>query len=120
MNTKKPPHLGIVVEDMIVRTSNKVIEPLNDMILIRPTAADRTAAGLVMPDNVETQKKAIVAAVGPGKLLEDGTRRAPQIAVGDRVVLRPGTAHGVDVTGEVLYLCREEDVIARVVEPGVA
>lgn len=95
----------------------KKLEPLNDCVVFRAVDATRTEAGLYVPDKVETRKRAIVVAVGPGRLREDGEREPMLVRVGDHIVLWADspTPGGVDHTGEVLYICRESAVACRVV-----
>jgi co-chaperonin GroES (HSP10) len=101
----------INVESLLIHTPSKVLEPLGDCVVFKPVDADRTKAGLYVPDKVETRKKAVVVAVGPGRLLEDG-KRQPM----DWIVIwaeAPKPAH-VDLTGERLYICHDGDVACRV------
>lgn len=103
--------------DELVLRQRKVLEPLGDCIVFKAVDADRTAAGLYVPDKAETMKKAIVVAVGPGKQLDDGTRRPMHVRVGDHILLwiDAPTPGGATHTGETLYMCREEHVATRVV-----
>lgn len=101
---------------ILQRHAPVTLEPRGEYIVIRMVAADRTEAGLVRPDSADEYKKAIVIACGPGKTLDDGTLKRMHTRVGDRVLLLPGAARGNDITGEVLYMARDEDVIATIVE----
>lgn len=113
------------IDAMTVRRAPaKTLEPLDDTVVFRAELADRTAAGLVIPEKgatAEARKKGIVVAVGPGRLLEDGVSRAAMsVRVGDWLILHATapTPGMVTVTGEELYLCRDADVAARVVAVG--
>jgi chaperonin GroES len=108
-------------ERMTIRPPTRRIDPMGDCIVFRPVPADRTEAGLYIPDKgreAETRLRAIVVAVGPGKRREDGSFRRMTVKVGDRLLLWPTapTPGGTDETGERLYLCREDEVAARIVE----
>jgi chaperonin GroES len=98
----------------------KELEPFGDCVVIRPVDADRTAAGLVIPEKgatAEGRKKAIVVAVGPGRMREDGTIEPMHIRVGDHVVGWKDAPEigGVDFTGEELFLVRARHIACRVV-----
>jgi co-chaperonin GroES (HSP10) len=102
------------LEAMTVRAPRKVtktLEPVGEAVVFRPVEADRTEAGLYVPQKgraAETMQKAIIAAVGP-----DVKRFAP----GDWIVLWPDapTPGEVSFTGERLFLCRERDIACKVV-----
>ncbi len=93
------------------------IEPLYDRVLVRRVEQkNQTAGGLYIPDNAkEKPTEATVLAVGPGKLLEDGSQIELAVEVGDRVLF--GKYSGVEIPdgegGEFIIL-REEDILAIV------
>ena len=63
------------------------IKPLGDRIVVRrEVAEDRTVGGIVLPDSAKNKpQRGTILAVGPGKLLKDGTRRSLQVQKGDKV-----------------------------------
>lgn len=98
------------------------IEPLNDRILVRRVdhGTDRTKGGLYIPDVArERPQEGEVVAIGLGKMLENGTRLPPALAVGDRVIFGKYAGSEITVetesTGEPFVLMREDEVLARVV-----
>ena len=64
------------------------VKPLEDRILVKPTEAEsRTESGLYLPESSkERPLQGKVVAVGPGKLLDNGTVAKPQVKKGDTVV----------------------------------
>lgn len=116
--------VGKLVEDLqrdvAAQLGPKELEPMNDTVVFRAVEIAKTDAGLYIPQkgaNAEARQKAIVVAVGPGRLREDGTREPMPFAPGDWIVVwkeAPPIA-GVDHTGETLYLVRAEHIAARVV-----
>jgi co-chaperonin GroES (HSP10) len=66
-----------------------IINPRNDLILIRPFKIEETTKhGIYLPD--ETRKRSVmvlgkVLAVGPGRFMESGVREAMDVKVGDTV-----------------------------------
>ena len=66
------------------------LRPLDDRIVVeRVEAEEKTAGGILLPDTAkEKPQKGSVLAVGPGKLLDSGTRAKPDVKVGDTVKAR--------------------------------
>ena len=95
----------------------KRLEPLGDCVVFRALDAARTEAGLYVPEKVETRKRAVVVAVGPGRMRDDGTFERPWVRPGDHIILwsTAPTPSGTDHTGEFLWICRSSDIAARVV-----
>ena len=61
------------------------IRPLDDRVVVRPIDAEQTTAGgIVLPDSAqEKPQRGTVLAVGPGRLLDSGTRGELSVGVGD-------------------------------------
>lgn len=113
----------ITVEDHTAAPprSKKTLQPLGDCVVFRSIDADQTPGGLFIPvkgASAEARKKAIVVAVGPGKLLEDGTRVPVSVKPGDQVVawVTAPEIGNVDFTYERLYMIHESDIAAVVVD----
>ena len=64
------------------------LKPLGDRIVVRrEDAEDKTSGGIVLPDSAKNKpQRGTVLAVGPGKMVKDGTRRALQVRKGDKVL----------------------------------
>lgn len=91
------------------------IRPLNDKIILKPEPKKEvTTGGIVIPDSVKGGKAshATVVAVGPGAVLEDGTRAPIDLSEGDRVVISKESGQEVEVEGEKFIVCFEADIIA--------
>ena len=92
------------------------LRPLGDRLIVRRfQAEERTAGGLILPDTAKNKpQKGEVLAVGPGKLLKDGTRRGLQVKVGDTVLFTAWAGdefHDRGSQDEILVM-HEEDVLA--------
>ena len=91
-------------------------KPLDDRVLVEPLEAEeKTPGGIVLPDTAkEKPREGKVVAVGPGALLDDGSRAPMSVAVGDIVVY--GEYAGTDVTldGVDYKVLRESDILAKV------
>ena len=71
------------------------IKQLGDHIVVKVLEEEQvTASGIVLPDTVDKEKKAqgSVIAIGPGKMLENGSRAAMDVAVGQIVLFKNGAA----------------------------
>lgn len=89
------------------------IRPLHDRVLVRRTEDETTSAGgIVIPDNAkEKPSRGEILAVGNGKLLDNGDRRALDVKVGDKVLFGKYAGNEVKVDGEELLVMREDDIV---------
>jgi chaperonin GroES len=91
------------------------VRPLGDRIVIRRfEAQEKTAGGILLPDTAKDKpQKGKVLAVGPGRLLKDGTRRPLQVKEGDTVLFTNWAGDEFkEAHGDNILLMREEDVLA--------
>ena len=88
------------------------IRPLHDRVVVRRVEEDTTSAGgIVLPDTAsEKPSQGDVLAVGPGKVLDDGSVRAVGLAVGDRVVFGQYGGNTIKVDGEELLILSENEI----------
>jgi chaperonin GroES len=93
------------------------VKPLGDRIVVRrEEAEEKTSGGIVLPDTAKNKpQRGTVLAVGPGRLLKDGKRKALQVKEGDKVLF---TSYAGDEfkekKGDNILIMREEDVLAVV------
>lgn len=68
----------------------------------------------MLPDSAKNKpQRGEVLAVGPGKLLKDGKRKALQVKVGDMVLFTNWAGDEFkEQRGENILLMREEDILA--------
>jgi chaperonin GroES len=90
--------------------------PLHDYVLIkRLDAAEERIGGIIIPDTAkEKPQEGEVLAVGPGKLLEDGKRRAVAVAVGNKVLFGKYAGTEITVDDEERLVLRESDILGVV------
>ena len=90
------------------------IRPLHDRVIVKRLEEERTSpGGIVIPDTAaETPMQGKIVAVGKGKILEDGSVRALDVKVGDKILFGKYSGNEVKVDGEDLVVMREEDVMA--------
>jgi chaperonin GroES len=94
------------------------LKPLDDRIVVQPLEAEeKTAGGLYLPDTAkEKPQRGTVVAVGPGKLLDNGSRGAMSVAIGDEVIYGKYSGSDIEVDGQEIKILRETDVLAKVVK----
>ncbi|OAJ70315.1 co-chaperone GroES [Methylobacillus sp. MM3] len=92
------------------------IRPLHDRVIVKRLEEERTtASGIVIPDTAaEKPDQGEIIAVGNGKVLEDGSVRALEVKVGDKVLFGKYAGQTVKVAGEELLVMREEDIMGVV------
>jgi chaperonin GroES len=92
------------------------LKPLGDRLIVRRTeAADKSTGGIIIPDAAKQKpQRGTVLAVGPGKMMKDGSRRALQVREGDRVLFTAwaGDEFKEKGSGEAILVMHEEDVLA--------
>jgi chaperonin GroES len=88
--------------------------PLHDQVVIKRLEAEtQTASGIIIPDNAqEKPQQGEIVAVGPGKTLDNGQVRAPQVQVGDRVFFRKYSGVDIKIAGQELVIAREDEILA--------
>jgi len=88
------------------------IRPLHDRVVVRRLEEEtKTAGGIVLPDSAaEKPSRGEVLAVGPGKALENGDVRAPDVKVGDKVIFGQYSGSTVKIDGEELLILSESEI----------
>ena len=89
------------------------IRPLHDRVIVKRLEEERkTASGIVIPDSAtEKPDQGEILAVGKGKVADDGSVRALEVEVGDKVLFGKYSGQTVKVEGEELLVMREEDIM---------
>lgn len=90
------------------------IRPLGERLVVKSLEEEeKTPSGIILPDTAkEKPQKGQVLAVGPGKVLENGTRQAMEVKSGDTVIFAKYSGSEVKVDGEEVLILRESDVLA--------
>jgi chaperonin GroES len=94
----------------------ETFKPQNDLVLLREYNPERRGL-IAIPDTVKPhQPRAIVIAVGPGRMLESGKRNEIMLRAGD-VVLLSGPVASLELEGcEKMLLCDQSQVLGVVGE----
>jgi chaperonin GroES len=96
---------------------NVKLRPLDDRVVVEPREAEETTAGgIVLPDTAkEKPQRGKVVSVGPGKLLESGSRGSLSVSVGDEVIYGKYSGTEIELDGREVKILRETDILAKVV-----
>ncbi|MCW5934943.1 MAG: co-chaperone GroES [Fimbriimonadia bacterium] len=91
--------------------------PLNEKVVLEVIEEDETSpGGIILPDTAKKRsQEAIVYAVGPGRLLKDGSRAAVAVQVGQKVVFSKYAGSEFEFDGKK-YLILDEDQIFAIRE----
>lgn len=91
------------------------IKPLGNRVVIRAVKEeDITASGIVLPGNSDKNKKAEgeVVAIGPGKLLDTGSRAEMEVKIGEKVLFEKWGGEEVEILGEEYKIISEDKILA--------
>ncbi len=90
------------------------IRPLGDKVIVKRVDAEEvTSGGIVLPDSAqEKPKRAVVKAIGDGKLLDTGKRSKMQLKKNDEVLFTSYAGTEVKVGGEEYLIMDETDILA--------
>ena len=90
------------------------LRPLHDRVIVKRMEEERmSAGGIVIPDSAtEKPVRGEVLAVGNGKILDSGEKRALDIKQGDKILFGKYSGTEIKVDGEELLVMREEDIMA--------
>jgi len=94
------------------------LRPLQDRVVIRRVdEEEKTAGGIFIPDTAkEPPLEGEVDAGGNGKVREDGSVRALEVKVGDRVLFGKYAGSDVVLDGEKRLVVREDDVLGIILK----
>ena len=90
-----------------------MIRPLGDRVVVKPLPSEEvTKGGIVLPDTAkEKPQEGEVVAVGSGRLLDNGTRVAIDLKVGDRVLFSKYAGNEVKLDDVEYLIMREADIL---------
>ncbi len=90
------------------------LKPLGDRVVLKVLEQEeKTESGIVLPDKArERPQEGEVKAVGPGRVLDDGTRVPMEVNEGDKVVFSKFAGSEVKVDGEEYLIVRQDDILA--------
>jgi chaperonin GroES len=92
------------------------LKPLGDRVVVKPVEKEeRTKSGIVLPDTAkEKPQEGIVEAVGTGRILDNGTKLAMELKVGDKILYAKYAGNEFKVDEIEYLIVSEKDVLAIV------
>ncbi|MBM4101526.1 MAG: co-chaperone GroES [Phycisphaerae bacterium] len=89
------------------------VRPLEDRIVVKPLDPEtKTASGIFLPEtSKEKPMQGKVISVGPGKLLENGTRLKPTVTKGDTVVFGKYSGTEIEIKSVPHLIIRESELL---------
>jgi chaperonin GroES len=93
-----------------------MIKPLGDKVVIKVLEGEmKTKSGIVLPETAkEKPQEGQVVEVGTGKMLENGTRVALDVKVGDKIIFSKYAGTEVKFEGQDYLIVSERDILAIV------
>ncbi len=91
------------------------LQPLGNMVIIRPKKAEeKSKGGIILPDVAkEKPQEGKVVAVGPGKITESGKREPMEVKVGDTIIYPKFGGQELKIDGEELIIMPESSIWAK-------
>jgi chaperonin GroES len=93
------------------------LRPLQDRILVqRVEEEEKTKGGIIIPDTAkEKPAEGKIAAVGKGKVDENGKPIPMEVKKGDRILFGKYSGTEIKIEGEEYLIMREDDVLGIIV-----
>jgi len=90
-----------------------VIRPLGERVVVKALPGEEvTKGGIVLPDTAkEKPQEGEVIAVGPGRLLDNGTRVTIDLKVGNKVLFSKYAGNEVKLDDVEYLIMRESDIL---------
>ncbi len=90
------------------------LQPLGDRVVVKAQEeTEQMRGGLYIPDTAkEKPQQGEVVAVGPGRLLDDGSRGELEVSEGDVVLYSKYGGQEFTVEGEEYLILKETDIYA--------
>ena len=97
-----------------VTATATTLKPLGDRLVVRPTPREEmTKSGIVLPDTAkERPQEGTILSVGPGRILDDGTREAMDVSAGQKVLFQKYAGTEFKLDEEELLILSQKDVLA--------
>jgi chaperonin GroES len=90
------------------------LKPLGDRLVVKPTPREEmTKSGIVLPDTAkERPQEGTILAAGPGRILDDGSREAMDVSVGQKILFQKYAGTEFKLDDEELLILSQKDVLA--------
>jgi chaperonin GroES len=90
------------------------LKPLGDRVVVKPTPREEmTKSGIVLPDTAkERPQEGSIVAAGPGRILDDGSREAMDVSVGQKILFQKYAGTEFKLDDEELLILSQKDILA--------
>jgi chaperonin GroES len=90
------------------------VRPLHDRILVKRLESEaKTKGGIIIPDTAkEKPQEALVVAVGPGRVNDEGKVTPLDVKKGDKVLFGKYSGSEITLDSEEHLIIREDDILA--------
>ncbi len=90
------------------------LKPLGDRLVVKPTPREEmTKSGIVLPDTAkERPQEGTIMAAGPGRTLDDGSREAMDVSVGQKILFQKYAGTEFKLDDEELLILSQKDILA--------
>ena len=97
-----------------VTSTTKQLKPLGDRLVVKPSPREEmTKSGIVLPDTAkERPQEGTIVSVGPGRTLDDGSREAIDVKVGQKVLFQKYAGTEFKLDEEDLLILSQKDILA--------
>ena len=91
------------------------VTPLGDNVVVEAVIEKVSSSGIIIPETANKEKpmKGKVLAVGPGKMMDDGSRREMEVAEGDIVLFSKYGPTEVKIEGKDVLILAGIDIYAK-------
>lgn len=90
------------------------LKPLGDRVVVKPTPREEmTKSGIVLPDTAkERPQEGTILAAGPGRILDDGSREAMDVSVGQKILFQKYAGTEFKLDDDELLILSQKDILA--------
>jgi chaperonin GroES len=90
------------------------LKPLGDRLVVKPTPREEmTKSGIVLPDTAkERPQEGTILAVGPGRILDDGSREPMEVREGQKVLFQKYAGTEFKLDDDELLILSQKDILA--------
>ena len=71
-----------------------------------------TKSGIVLPDTAKERPQEAILSIGPGRTLDDGSREAMDVEVGQKILFQKYAGTEFKLDDEELLILSQKDVLA--------
>lgn len=89
-----------------------MLKPLSNRVVVEPLK-EEAKGGIILPATADREKpeKGKIIAVGPGKIMDNGTRAPMGVKVGDTIVFKKYSPDEIKVEGKEYLILEESDIM---------